>query len=366
MASLRSGGLVVLASLMVSSCLRTVSEAPLQLPKEMMRGVCYAHTYRGDGYGSEGSHRQLVELSQLGADWISITPFGFVPSAAEGEVLHVDALMARAEAKASFEKNQASPETDDLVRAEIRKHKALGLKTQLKPHLWMLDNSWRGKIARDDAGWKQFFASYRGWILHYAEMAEREGVQMLVVGVELDQTVERFEETWRALIAEVRERFSGTLTYAANWDAYTRVPFWDAVDYVGVQFYPPLAQSPEDSESEMKLRLARALDGLDRVYLATKKTVLLTEVGYRAVAGTAVSPHTWPDPNARTVDEAAQAQAYRVLFAGLRGRASVGGVFLWKWYTDPAGDEGPAGFAPRGYAAEKLWAKAFGGAVPSR
>lgn len=347
-------------------CVKSTAEPPtasLLLPKPMMRGVCYAHVYQGAGYGSEESGRELKALADLGANWISITPFGFVESTADGLVEHVDTLMARPETQAWMAKSGASPETDALVRAEVRLHAPLGLRTQLKPHLWMLDNSWRGGIERDEEGWQSFLESYRSWILRYADLAQQEGVEMLVVGVELDQSVERFEAEWRAIIAEVRTRFKGTLTYAANWDAYHRVPFWDALDYVGVQFYPPLASKPEASSAKMKVTLERALDGLERIHRETGKPVLLTEVGYRAVRGTAVSPHTWPDPNARDVDEEAQTEAYRVLFRGVGRRPAVAGVFLWKWYTDPVGDEGPAGFSPRGYAAEKLWAEAFGGAL---
>lgn len=116
----------------------------------------------------------------------------------------------------------------------------------------------------------------------------------------------------------------------------------------------------------MRVRLKRALAGLDRLAKSVGRPVLLTEVGYRAVQGTAVSPHTWPDPTAKTFDQRSQARAYQVLFSSLRDQRSLAGVFLWKWYTDPPGDEGPAGFSPRGYEAEALWASAFGGNVPAR
>lgn len=332
-----------------------------------MRGVCYAHMYRGPGYGSPGSATQLAELRTLGVDWLSVTPFGFVASAASGAVEGVEEMMAKARAQAWVKNNQAQPETDEIVRAELALDKKAGFRTQLKPHLWMMDGSWRGKLHRDSPeAWAEFWASYEAWILHYAEMAAAEKVDMLVVGVELDHTTQPFEAEWRSLIAKVRARYDGLLTYSANWDAYERVPFWDALDYVGVQFYPPLADAAGGTDAAWGERLEVSLQALDRISERTGKAILLTEVGYRAVRGTEVSPHTWPDPKAREVDERAQARAYGVLFRGVARHPSVQGLFVWKWYTDPAGDEGPAGFSPRGYLAEAVLARAYGGKVPVR
>ena len=109
----------------------------------------------------------------------------------------------------------------------------------------------------------------------------------------------------------------------------------------------------------MRKRLDAALEPLEAIARRVGRPVLLTEVGYRAVKGTAVRPHEWPDPNAREVDPAAQAAAYRVLLTALQSQPAVKGIFLWKWYTNKEGDEGPAGFSPQGKPAEALIRQAF-------
>ena len=50
----------------------------------------------------------------------------------------------------------------------------------------------------------------------------------------------RLETEWRKLIARVRQHYRGPLTYAANFDQYNTVGFWDALDVVGVNAYFPL------------------------------------------------------------------------------------------------------------------------------
>lgn len=42
---------------------------------------------------------------------------------------------------------------------------------------------------------------------------------------------------WRALIAEVRQVFHGQVIYAANFDQYREVGFWDALDGIGINAY---------------------------------------------------------------------------------------------------------------------------------
>ncbi len=330
---------------------------------QVRRGFCYAHTYADfgtHGYGTDSSLDAKRAAKALGARWLSLTPFAFVPGRSSDQVLLIRDAMQQKRGRSYFEANRARAETDDVVRKEIQQAQAQGFKIQLKPHLWMLDGSWRGQIDPGSAeAWSRFWTAYERFILHYADIAAEMNVQMLVVGVELDQTVDTHADRWRGLIREVRRRYRGQLVYAANWDAYHRVPFWDQLDFIGVQFYPPLADAPGADLATMQRRLDAALDALGRAAQRFGRPVLLTEVGYRAVRGTAVNPHQWPDPNARHVDDRAQARAYRVLFRGLHDRPFVEGVFLWKWYTDEVGDEGPAGFSPRGKPAAELIKQAF-------
>ena len=171
------------------------------------------------------------------------------------------------------------------MRREIRKAKSLGLKVMLKPHVWVAGGRWRGEIdVGDSAAWRRWFESYRRWILGYADMAQTEGADILVVGVELRSTESRLAARWRELIDEARERFNGKLTYSANWDDVANVSWWDALDYIGVQFYPPLATTERVDLEQVRDNVAARLDDLAPIANRHARPVLLTEVGYRAAS----------------------------------------------------------------------------------
>ena len=316
------------------------------LPAQVMRGICLAHSYQASGsagYGSGTSARSLDELHALGVGWVSLTPFGFMGG------LDADAVRPIFDTPAG--------ETDARLRAEIQAAHARQLKVQLKPHLWIRGGAWQAQIdPGDDAAWTRWFASYRAWLLHYAHLAAVEGVDALVVGVELGSSVAKQPESWRALIQEVRGFFHGQLLYAANWDAVSRVPFWDALDAIGVQFYPPLADGPGASLASLSERAGRALDVYAELSRRVSRPVVLTEVGYRSSADATLHPQAWPErDHAPTVDRDAQALAYRALLGAVAARSFVRGVFVWKWFTDPASaEEGPTGFSPRGKPAEAV------------
>ncbi|MCA9611664.1 MAG: hypothetical protein H6722_28800 [Sandaracinus sp.] len=328
-------------------------EAVPELGPEVARGVCYAHEYRDHGargYGSETSRASLEELRALGVDTISLTPFAFMPSVDSPEIRLAD--------------SHPGAETDERLAREVASCGALGLRVMLKPHLWIRGGAWVGTIdMADDEAWARWQRSYRAFVLHYARFAAEHALPSFVIGVELDPIVIRFEAFFRALVPEVRAIYDGEILYAANWDRAVDVRLWDAVDAIGVQFYPPLADVPEAPRADLDARLAHYMTVLDALHRRTNKAIVFTEVGYRSAPGAEVRPHAWPEHDAeRLVSLSTQRRAYEAFFASLRGRAFVRGIYVWKWFTDPATrDEGPDGFSPRGKPAEAVLRAAYRG-----
>ena len=312
-----------------------------------------AHNYQAGGrkgYGTKTSKATLRELKELGVGWVSLIPFGFMQRLDEPKVHPIGDYRAG--------------ETDERMRREIRQAKEIGLQVLLKPHLWIVDGKWRGEIGFDDASaWDQWFDSYEKWMLHYADLAEAEGVDLLVIGVEFRSMESKLEGRWRRLIRKVRRRFHGKITYSANWDDAESVPWWDAVDYIGIQFYPPLATDARTGASAIRSQVANRLDQIEALSVARGKPVLFTEVGYRASEDALVSPHAWPESQRGVrVDGRAQAVGYREFVEAIRSRPWVTGVYWWKWFTDPnTTEEGPAGFSPRGKPAEAILRASYGG-----
>jgi hypothetical protein len=312
------------------------------LPAGVHRGACLAHNWQdgGDkGYGTAASLQSKKELKALGVDWISLTPFGWQRD-----------LKARAVQRNRGE--MEAGETDARMAEEIKQAHALGLKVILKPHIWVSHSEWQGHIQPEGPdGWDAWFASYGDFILHYARMAEEHQLEALVIGLELASSSWHQRDHWVKLIDQIRAVYKGKLIYAANWNEAEGVTFWDKVDWIGVQFFPPLTERLDPSYDELAASIDKQLDIYGQLHKKYNKPVVLTEYGYKSIQAAAISPHTWPEhlpEEAKTYQEDVQALAYRALFNRVGERPYIHGVYVWKWFTDVKTDEeGTIGFSPR-------------------
>ncbi|MRG59908.1 1,4-beta-xylanase [Agromyces sp. CFH 90414] len=211
---------------------------------------------------------------------------------------------------------------DDEIVWGIREAKALGLKVCLKPVVNVIDGTWRAHIGffdHDVPGeptWGEWFASYGEFILHAARIAEAEGCEMLCIGCEMVRADAR-EVEWRALIAAVREVYSGLVTY--NCDKYQedRVTWWDAVDVVTSSGYYPID------------RWEAELDRIERAVEASGKPFLFMEAGCPSRAGSPARPNDWTLPGAPSGE--AQLRYYEAMFRACDARPWVRGFMLWDW-----------------------------------
>lgn len=185
---------------------------------------------------------------------------------------------------------KATPADEDLERM-IRLAHGLGLKVMLKPHIDLVRKWWnRPRIGTAFVGhpalWDAWFASYRTFIFHYAEIAEAEGVEQLAVGTELVGTTGQVER-WRYVVAGVRDRFSGTLTYASLIDGEEMaIRWWDAIDLIGIDVYWPLTEEADPTVEELKgswVPRIEQMAGLSEAW--DGKPILFTEIGYRSLNG---------------------------------------------------------------------------------
>ena len=93
-----------------------------------------------------------------------------------------------------------------------------------------------------------------------------------------------FEEEWRALIAEVRQHTDAPLTYAANWTDYRQVPFWDALDIIGIQAYFPLTDDPDYDEEDIRAGWAKRMGELRGLWRVAQPRYPLHRAGLQPVA----------------------------------------------------------------------------------
>jgi hypothetical protein len=250
--------------------------------------------------------------------------------------------------------------TEDSLRAVIRAARRRDIKVLLKPQLDLLGPGWRGEVAfTNEDDWRRWFATYTAFIGAMADLAREEQAAALCVGVELDATRGR-ESDWRAVIAEVRRRFGGTLTYAANWGRETDIRWWDALDVAGVDAYFSLAPQPGGTVEQLKAGWAPHLAYLRAWQQRLAKPIWFTELGFRSIASAAVKPWEWQQPGQLSLE--AQARCYQATIDTFRDEAWLGGLFWWQWNlpqpTDPAHDDG---FSPAGKPAWEVLSRFYRG-----
>ncbi len=303
------------------------------------------------GYGSAACERALDEAKAMGATWVSLTPFGRVHDLTpEGIDLSFEA---------PFEDNRKN------VLTTIRQAHERGLHVMLVPHLWVESGEWRALIdPGSDEGWARWSDAYRTFLLAWADVAQEGDVELLSVGVELRSWVTTPRvELMKPIVADVRSRFKGLLTYSANWDDAELTLLWDWVDLVGINGFYPLADRDGAPREVLELGGVRVAEQIARLGNDLGKPVLLTEIGYTTRKDPAIRPWEWPEALSNVqVDEAAQAEAYAALIGPLLAEETVAGFFVWRYYADPddVSQESAWGFSPRGKLAEVVLRDAFG------
>jgi hypothetical protein len=321
--------------------------------REAVRGITVgpieSSQWPGRGYGSPHSERLLDELVHLGANWISITPFGRVWSLSSTEIAH--------DFEAPYADNQRA------VARMVEQAHLRGLKVLIIPHLWVESGGWRGEIEPgSEQAWQRYQASYRQFVLGWAALAAQAGADAFSVGVECKSWSSRFLPFWRALIASVRGVFPGLLTYSANWDEAEQVGFWPELDLIGINAFYPLASHGSARYREYLQGAKRARDSVAKLAQALEIPVWFVEVGYTTRRDAAVQPWLWPDDMEHVAyDEAEQARALSALFEQFVPEPWFAGLFVWRYYAslDDVSQEDAWGFSPHGKQAEKVLEQAF-------
>ena len=130
-------------------------------------------------------------------------------------------------------------ESDANILQAIANAQALGVSVTLKPMVSALDGALAYALTPSDPA--TFFLSYKTEMVHMAELAEQAGVTLLSIGNELGKVSgPEYRSYWVDLIDSIRAVYHGEITYAAATDEAINVGFWDEIDVIGINAYPPL------------------------------------------------------------------------------------------------------------------------------
>ena len=318
--------------------------------KERQRGVSWVA-------GRESVVKEDFQpLVKNHVNWIVQTPFGWQRE------FNSPAIRMATDGRVMWGERDAGLETTTRLARQ------LGIKTLLKPHIWMRPSStgkWRSDIEMgSEEDWRSWFEDYRKFILHYAKFAQKNGIEALCIGTELHQTVVKREKEWRKIISEIRQVYDGKLTYAANWyREFEELKFWNELDFIGIQAYFPLAKKEDPTLEELKNGWLSHMEAIEDVSKKYNKPVVFTEIGYRSDANAAIKPWEWPARRSREIaneqDLQTQANCYEAFFQIFWKKEWVAGAYFWKWF--PKSRSSPATrdkrFTPQGKPAEQVMAK---------
>jgi hypothetical protein len=268
-----------------------------------------------------------------------------------------------------------TPTDASLVQA-IQEAHALGMTVTIKPHLDPQDGQWRAFIDPSDrATW---FKNYDAYIMHYAQLAQANGAEQLVIGTELiDMTSDSHNSTntanWNALIAQVRGVYSGKIGYAANWgpngsniDEKNQIKFWNNLDFAGVDAYYPL-NTPDNSVASLQAAWSSADSDVANFAASVGKPMIFTEIGYKSIANAHLQPGVWQ--NVTAPDDTEQANAYQAFFQHWNNVPYLKGIYMWEWQPESnAGGPSDTDYTPQNKPAEAIMSAGFAGttaAVPA-
>ncbi len=292
--------------------------------RQFQKGMTYDWSWQ-DTYGTTESDESLRALAATGTNWVALIATWYQPGPQDTSIFPT----------------RETPTDESLVHA-IRTIHSLGMRVMLKPHIDIVDSSlWRGDIQPNNV--TRWFGSYTNFIVHYARLAQSDGVEQFCVGTEL-KSMSIYTQEWYNISSAVRMIYNGTVTYASDWTEWTQVRFSDRLDYLGVDVYFPLTNHADPNVDELRSAWKPILTQFENyeTFNPKAKPIVFTEIGWMSVAGSNTGTWKWNDicNPARTVydpskckpDMQEQANLYQTALETFWNKPWLQGLFWWSWF----------------------------------
>lgn len=305
-------------------------------------GVCYPED--PPGYGSLPSQAAIRAMSGHAVEWLQVTPYGYQPDLAAPRLV---------------------TQTRDLpgLACDVALARALGMKVMMKPYIWnrqFMSGKWPADIRMtNETDWEAWFQNYETFIVTWARASQSLGIEALCVGAELSGSTLARGDRWREVIRKVRDVYDGEITYAANWHGeFLDVPFWDACDLLGVQFFYPLSKDSGATLADLIAGARTAVPILADFAARWDRPILFTEVGYRAERASFIEP--WAQIPKGPPDLETQRMGYEAVLRVFPAEPWFAGLYFWEYEPDPfAGGPGDNDFTPQNKPAERTMAEHY-------
>lgn len=282
-------------------------------------------------------------IVNVNANYATLMPFGFIKELTSPEIRF----------------NTKGQWYGESVRGIQQYASALqkrSIKIMVKPQIWVWKGQYTGFITMDsEENWKKLETTYLAFILAYAEIAQKVKADAFCIGTELEKFVAERPTFWRSLISEVKKVYKGKLTYAANWDEFKRVPFWDQLDYIGIDAYFPLTDKKDPTVKDFEEGWKPHKAEIKRIQSQFNKSILFTEFGYRSVDFAGKEP--WDSKGVSgSINLEAQKNGLQAIYNQFWKEDWFAGGFVWKWFHEHSrvGGENNNRFTPQNKPAEAL------------
>lgn len=285
-----------------------------------IKGMTYGWNSTRGSYRQPYARDSLQKLKDTGSEWIALAFYTYQPTVHSTEIPFDYGITM----------------TDRDIECAVKNARELGLKVCLKPVVNSADGIWRAYIGfPEDEGakpyWEAWFRSYTNFLLHYAELAEELGCEMFCIGCEMVGT-EKQTGHWTRLIEQIRQVYSGPITYNANHGKEEGVEWFGLVDIIGTSAYYPIANHPGDSEESMLQNWQPIKEKLARLHAKFGKPIAFLEIGCRSALGCATMPWDFSSTEL-PVSEEEQANFYSSVIRAFWDEPWFAGFFWWDWST---------------------------------
>lgn len=283
-----------------------------------IKGMTYGWNSGRGAYRTEEAVRSMEKLKETGSEWIALSFYTFQQNTFSTDI--------------PFDYGYTV--TDRDLEFAVKRAKELGLKVCLKPVVNSKDGIWRARIGFPQEAvelWNKWFQSYTNFLIHYAELAEELGCEMLCIGCEMVNT-ESQTEHWTNVIKEVRKVYSGPIMYNANHGSEEGIKWFDLVDLIGTSAYYPVAEKPGESEETMIAKWEQIKTKFVRLHQKFNKPIIFAEIGCRSARGCATMPWDF-EHRELPFDEDEQANFYNSVIKVFWDEPWFAGFFWWDWST---------------------------------
>ncbi|CAH0995355.1 hypothetical protein EMA8858_01476 [Emticicia aquatica] len=264
---------------------------------------------------------EFEPIRNINAGWVALTPYGFTR-----------------DGNPSFMYNKSSDghwwgESPHGVAECVKMAHEKGLKVMLKPHAWVQSaaSSFTGDLDfKTDAEWLVFEKTFGEYLLDFAKVADSTNTEMYCIATEFENFIKKRPDFWHKIIKDIRKVYKGKLTYAENWDSYDKVPFWNELDFIGVDGYFPLTDEKSPDLATIRSGWEKHKNELEKFSRKIQKPILFTEMGYQSTDFTTHKP--WESYSKHPDNDVLQANAYRAFFEEMWQEKWLAGCFVWKWF----------------------------------